>query len=86
MSEGLTLPFPCALKSMALGMLSMFDTVLKIVNGPPTDIRLSAEEAFNDSRQAVEQILYAERYGSAKELRLARLAYRQYQGKRFRMK
>jgi hypothetical protein len=61
-------------------------TVLKIANGSPTDTRLSAEEAFGDPQQAVKQVLYAERHGSRGELRLVRLAYRQYQGKRFRMK
>ena len=59
-------------------------TVRKIVNGKPTDEMLTAEEAFNDSQQAVEQVLYAERHGSKEELRLVRLAYRQYQKKRFR--
>lgn len=58
-------------------------TVLKIVNGQPTNERLSAEEAFSDPKQAVEHVLYAERHGSKEELRLVRLAYRQYQGKRF---
>ena len=61
-------------------------TVLKILNGKPTDERLSAYEAFNDPQQAVEQVLYAERHGSREELRLVRLAFRQYQGKRFRTK
>ena len=61
-------------------------SVLKIVNGRPTDERLSAEEALSDPQQAVEQILYAERHRSKEELRLVRLAYRQCQGKRFRLK
>ena len=61
-------------------------TVLKILNGKPTDERLSAEEAFGDPEQAVEQVLYAERHGSREELRLVRLAFRQYQGRRFRLK
>ena len=60
--------------------------VLKIVDGKPTDQRLSAEEAFNDPQQAIEQVLYAERHGSKEELRIVRLAYRQYQKKRFRSK
>lgn len=60
--------------------------VLKIVNGKPTEKRLSAQEAFSDPAQAVEQVLYAERYGSREELKLVRLAYRQYQQKRFRSK
>jgi len=61
-------------------------TVLKIVNGRPTDQRLEAEEAFGDPEQAVEQVLYAQRHASREELRLVRLAFRQYQGKRFRSK
>lgn len=61
-------------------------TVLKIVNGKPTDKKLSAEDAFSDPAQAMEQVLYAERHGSREELRLVRLAYRQYQQKRFRSK
>lgn len=61
-------------------------TVLRIVNGRPTDERLSAAEAFEDPQQADEQVLYAERHGSREELRLVRLAFRQYQGKRFRTK
>ena len=61
-------------------------TVLKILKGRPTDERLSGEEAFGDPQQAVEQVLYAESHGSTKELRLVRLAFRQYQGRRFRLK
>ena len=61
-------------------------TVLKIVNGKPTEKRLSAQDAFSDPAQAMEQVLYAERHGSREELRLVRLAYRQYQQKRFRSK
>ena len=61
-------------------------TVRKVVNGKPTDEMLTAEEAFNDSQQAVEQVLFAERHGSQEEIRLVRLAYRQYQKKRFRSK
>ena len=61
-------------------------TVLKIVNGKPTEERLSAQEAFSDPEQAIEQVLYAERHGSREELKLVRLGYRQYQQKRFRSK
>jgi len=61
-------------------------TVLKIVGGKPTSQRLGAQEAFSDPQQAVEQVLYAERHTSREELKLVRLAYRQYQGKRFRSK
>ena len=61
-------------------------TVLKIVRGKPTDEKLNAQEAFSDAEQAIEQVLYAERHGSREELKLVRLAYRQYQQKRFRSK
>jgi hypothetical protein len=70
----------------ALKQRKVTGTVLRILNGKPMDERLSAEEAFNDPQQAVEQVLYAERHGSREELRLVRLAYRQHQGKRFRTK
>jgi hypothetical protein len=61
-------------------------TVLKIVNGKPTDKKLSAEKAFRDPEQAREQALYVEKYGTREEKRLVRLAFRQYQGMRFRGK
>ena len=61
-------------------------TVLKIVNGKPTEKRLSAQDAFSNPEQAMEQVLYAERHGSREELKLVRLAYSQYQQKRFRSK
>ncbi len=61
-------------------------TVLKIVNGKPTDEKMSAEKAFSDPEQAGAQVLYAEKYGSREEKRLVRLAFRQYQGMRFRVK
>ena len=61
-------------------------TVLKIVNGKPTDVKLTAAVAFGDLEQARAQVLYAERHGSTKEKRVVRLAFRQYQGIRFRGK
>lgn len=61
-------------------------TVLKIVNGKTTDEKLSAERAFGDLEQARAQVLYVEKYGSRDEKRLVRLAFRQYQGIRFRQK
>lgn len=61
-------------------------TVLKIVKGKPTDVKMSAEKAFNDLEQARAQVLYVERHGSREEKRLVRLAFRQYQGTRFRAK
>jgi hypothetical protein len=59
-------------------------TVLKIVNGKPTNERLTAEKAFSDLAQAREQVLYVEKNGSGEEKRLVRLAFRQYQNMRFR--
>jgi hypothetical protein len=61
-------------------------TVLKIVNGKPTDEKLSAEKAFGDIDQARAQVLYVEKHGSREEKRIVRLAFRQYQGMRFRGK
>ena len=61
-------------------------TVLKIVQGQLTNERISAEAAFSDPEQAVEQMLYAERHATREKLKVVRLAYRQYQGKRFRAK
>ena len=61
-------------------------TVLKIVNGKPTNEKLAAEKAFGDLAQAREQVLYVERHGSKEEKRLVRLAFRQYQNMRFRAK
>jgi hypothetical protein len=61
-------------------------TVLRIVNGKPTDEWLSAEKAFRDLEQARAQVLYVEKHGSTEEKRLVRLAFRQYQGMRFRQK
>jgi hypothetical protein len=58
--------------------------VFKIANGKPTNEKLAAEKAFGDLAQAREQVLYAERHGSIEEKRLVRLAFRQYQNKRFR--
>jgi hypothetical protein len=73
-------------KQRAMEQRKVTGTVLKIMNAQPTNERLPAEEAFGDPQQAIEQGLYAERHGSKEELRLVCLAYRQYQGKRFRTK
>ena len=68
------------------GAKKVTGTVLKIVNGKPTDEKLSAEKAFSDLEQARAQVLYAEKHGSREEKRLVRLAFRHYQGMRFRRK
>ncbi len=59
-------------------------TVLKIVKGKPTAAKLSSAQAFGDLEQARAQVLYVERHGSREEKKLVRLAFRQYQGMRFR--
>jgi hypothetical protein len=68
------------------GSKKVTGTVLKIVNGKPTDEKLSAEKAFDDLEQARAQVLYVEKHGSREEKRLVRLAFRQYQGMRFSRK
>jgi hypothetical protein len=68
------------------GTKKVTGTVLKIVNGQPTNEKLSAEKAFSDLEQARAQVSYCEQHGSGKEKRLVRLAFRQYQGMRFRGK
>jgi hypothetical protein len=67
------------------GAKKVTGTVLKIVNGKPTNERLTAEKAFGDLAQAREQVLYVEKHGSREEKRLVRLAFRQYQNMRFRV-
>jgi hypothetical protein len=66
--------------------MKIIGMVPKIVKGKPTDVKLSAAAAFGDLEQARAQVLYAERHGSLEEKRLVRLAFRQYQGMRFRGK
>ena len=58
--------------------------VRKVAEGRQTIEILTAEKAFSDPAQAREQVLFTERYGTKEEVRLARLAYRQWQGKRLR--
>jgi hypothetical protein len=59
-------------------------TVNRIVKGKHTDEKLSAEQAFSDPEQAAAQVEWAESNGTREMIRLTRLAYRQYQGKRYR--
>ncbi len=59
-------------------------SVLWIEKGKQTEKVVDAERAFSDEDQAKAQVLYFEKKGSGVEKRLARLAYRQWQGKRFR--
>ena len=54
-----------ASRSKKAGAKKVTGTVLKIVNGKPTDERLSAERAFSDLEQARAQVLYCEQHGSS---------------------
>jgi hypothetical protein len=58
--------------------------VSQIFGGRQTSKTLSAEQAFSDSEQAAAQVEWAEANGTKEMIRLTRLAYRQYQGKRYR--
>jgi len=59
-------------------------SVFWIEKGEQTTKVVDAETAFSDLEQAKAQVLYFEKRGSTTEKKLARLAYRQWQGKRFR--
>lgn len=55
-----------------------------IEKGVQTIKVVDAEYAFRDPEQAQAQVQWAEASGNKKQIRLARLAYRQYQGMRYR--
>ena len=55
-----------------------------IKNGKQTAKLVDAQEAFSDPDQAKAQVLFAEASGDKKQIRLVRLAYRQFQGMRYR--
>jgi hypothetical protein len=55
-----------------------------IENGQRTSRVVEAEVAFGDPAQAREQVLFAESSGDKELVRLARLAYRQFQAMRYR--
>jgi len=59
-------------------------SVYWIENGKRTEKVVDAQQAFSNDEQAKAQVLFFEKKGSAAEKRLARLAFRQWQGKRFR--
>ena len=59
-------------------------SVFWIEKGKQTRKVVEAEKAFSDAEQAKAQVLFFEKKGSAAERKLARLAFRQWQGKRFR--
>ena len=60
-------------------------SVYWIEKGRQTSRVVGAEEAFRDPDQARAQVKYALSSGDSRQIELARLAYRQYQGKRFRV-
>ena len=55
-----------------------------IENGKQTSRVVDVEEAFTDRDQARSQIQFAEASGDKEQIRLVRLAYRQFQGMRYR--
>ncbi len=59
-------------------------SVFWIEKGKQTQKVVDAEQAFSDLEQAKAQVIHFEKKGSAAEKKLARLAFRQWQGKRFR--
>jgi len=59
-------------------------SVFWIEKGKQTQKAVDAERAFSDEDQAKAQVLFFETKGNAAEKKLARLAFRQWQGKRFR--
>lgn len=75
---------PATRKTKASKARRISGTVNRIVKGKHTDETLSAEQAFGDPEQAVAQVEWAEANGTKEMIRLTRLAYRQYQGKRYR--
>ncbi len=75
---------PATRKTKASKARRITGTVNRIVKGKHTDERLSAEQAFSDPVQAAVQVEWAEANGTKEMIRLTRLAYRQYQGKRYR--
>ena len=54
-----------------------------IENGKKTNRLVDVAEAFNDPAQARDQVLFAEASGDREQIRLVRLAYRQFQGMRY---
>jgi hypothetical protein len=75
---------PRASKAASQPVRRITGSVHEIVAGRQTGTLLTAEQAFSDPAQAQAQVHYFEEHGTRAEVRLARLAYRQYQGKRLR--
>jgi len=55
-----------------------------IENGKQTSRLVDVGVAFSDPDQAAAQVLFVEASGDREQIRLVRLAYRQYQGQRYR--
>lgn len=55
-----------------------------IEKGVQTTKLVDAKVAFRDPDQAKAQVLFAEAAGNKEQIRLARLAFRQFQGMRYR--
>ena len=55
-----------------------------IENRKQTSRLVDVQEAFSDPAQARDQVLFAEASGDREQTRLVRLAYRQFQGMRYR--
>ena len=55
-----------------------------IENGKQTSKVVDVKEAFTDGDQARSQIQFAEVSGDKEQIRLVRMAFRQFQGMRFR--
>jgi hypothetical protein len=75
---------PAKRKPKASQVRRITGTVNRIVSGKHTNEKLNAEQAFSDPEQAAAQVEWAEANGTTKMIQLTRLAYRQYQGKRYR--
>lgn len=55
-----------------------------IANGKQTSRVVDVQEAFTDPDQARSQIQFADASGDKEQIRLVRLAFRQFQGMRYR--
>ena len=64
--------------------MGIVGNVYWIEKGVQTTKLVDAKVAFGDPDQAKAQVQFAEASGDKKQIRLTRLAFRQYQGMRFR--
>jgi hypothetical protein len=55
-----------------------------IKNGRQTSRLVDVQEAFSDVEQAKGQVILAEASGDKRQIRLVRMAFRQFQGMRYR--